>query len=1557
MNYIIAVHFKESITEYFLPNVNNKKLPIDISYIANKKNQIAQLSLEVWNNLWVITENEKIEILKPVTKNKKIILEPSLIMQCRIKNSSEKFIIIIDENYPDYSDFNKYILPQGNVSIGNKDGNSIQYNINNLVSSVHAIIETDSNGISLIIDKSSNGTYVNGKKIEGKVQLNFGDIIYILGLKIIYLNNIIAVNNPINLMKIRGIEKYIPANIEIVNNDTIIKDKYYLCTPRRIELLDEETVEIESPPSANKMNRMPLLFTIGPSFTMIIPMAVGALFTIWRVNSGDNATSSPFMFMGIITSVTAAFIGVFWALMNYRYNKQNELKNETKRLESYKNYIDKIRRTLTEKHIRNKEILDNTYPAAGECMKFSNNDNRKLWERNINHTDFLTIRLGSGSIPSPNNIIIPKERFSMIDNDDIADIPKKIQDEYKSLNNAPIIISLLSNSLIGIIGNSQKTCNSIANIVSTQIAAYHSYVDVKMVFIYNETEQKTFNYAKWLPHTWSEDNSIRMIGYNQTSIGEVFYHLSNILRVRIENIEQSDKNNKNDNYPHYVIIITDPELVEREPIIKYFTYTKNNIGITTILAYQEIGKLPNNCTVIVQNDDDYKGYYSIDSKFKGYGNVKFDDISHDDLEKFSRELANIRVREAAVSGEIPQLATFMDMFKVSKIEEIDIEQKWLENRTYESMKAPIGFRNAESLMYLDISEKYHGPHGLVAGTTGSGKSETLQTYILSLAINYHPYEVSFILIDYKGGGMAGSFENLPHIAGIITNLGGNQTNRALASINSEIKRRQAIFNDNKIKHIDTYIEMYRANKVTMPLPHLLIIADEFAELKKEQPEFVRALVSASRVGRSLGVHLILATQKPSGVVDDEIWGNSKFRLCLRVQDKQDSNEMVKRPDAAYITNAGRGYFQVGNDEIFEEFQSGWSGAKYEPEILYSDNKQSDVKMINLWGKPCIVGGKKNNKSKDEMAKKPTQLEAIVSYVALIAQKQKIKAIDNIWLPPLQDKVVLQDIEIYSKYAYRNGKWIARSADKGINAVIGIVDDPVNQRQYPLILDILDEGHILISASVGSGKTTLLQTMLYSLVTTYSPEAVNIYIIDFNSRTLGIFNTLPHVGDVLYDDSNADKGAKFINMMQKELNRRKMEISRKGFLSYKDYSRKFNDEPAIIVAIDNFPSFYDSCAKYEDNIIQLVKDSASYGIYFIITCTNTNDVRNKIKQNFTLGIGVQLNDRFEYESVLNERVDFIAEDKIPGRGLVCSPRPLEFQTAVCSSAGDAIAINEDIKKQFAVINRLWTGKRAVVIPQVPEDMSYDNFIQIPEIASILDTKRYLPIGYDIDEATPLQIDLAEIFCYSIIGGANVGKTNMLKVIMSMAKHNEDIIYVFDNTDHDLKNFSDELDADTYITTSEELYDLLEQKIISAVGQRKKAKEEFVENNRSNIDEYILSEKKIYLFINDMSAFCEAVYTSEKDMKTFLEKMIQVGDQRMIYLVTCLTPYDFRGEYGTTSVIRKFANWKTGIHLGGNTDDQNIFDFELSNIEKNKKTAPGYGYVIDDNKTKRIITPLI
>ena len=1550
MSLVMSIHFKNSFFEAFLPGFNNRKLVIDIPSGTSGYAEDFPLSLEVWNNVWSILENESVKFSKSGEVSSPYPLEAGLKLACVHKPSRAKFTIIVEESYEGYSDFNKYYLNQSRITIGSVEGNSIIYNNRNLVSGKHAVIERDSTGGYSIIDRnSSNGTFINGRRIFGSYKLSYGDVIYIIGLKIVYLGDLVAVNQPKDPVKMKEFKLYqIPEIKTKLTVNTEDRDEYYQRSPRQIELLDDETIEIEGSPNPNRGRRQPLIFTIGPAMTMVIPMTAGVLFTMWSTQQTSYAMTSPFMFMGIITSATAAFIGVLWALANYRYNKKVEVEDEARRSNLYRKYLDKMRRLLTQKHINNKEILDKKYPDTHESLRLLKTNSRRLWERNVNHLDFLTIRLGKGELLSPNDIMIPKERFSLID-DDLTEEPLKIKNDYKKLKNVPVFLALKEHPLIGVIGKNNDTCISIAQIMAVQIAAYHSYTDVKMVFILNEKDITNFEFAKWMPHTWSVDRSLRMMASDSNGVGEVFYYLSSLLRERLE-----EKDNPTDNarpLPHYVVFIADPSLVENEAVMKYLSAPTEQMGISTVLLYGQIGRLPNNCTIIIQNDDEYKGYYSLDSSFEGFDQVKFDNYDESTLSSFARDLSGVRVREMHSTGAIPQLLTFLDMYKTTSVEDIDIQRRWLENRTYESMKAMIGFRGADTPLYLDIHEKYHGPHGLVAGTTGSGKSETLQTYILSLALNYHPYEVSFILIDYKGGGMAGSFEKLPHVAGIITNLGGNQTNRALASINSEIKRRQAIFNEFNIKHIDTYIEIYRSGKATMPIPHLLIIADEFAELKKEQPEFVRELVSASRVGRSLGVHLILATQKPSGVVDDEIWGNSKFRLCLRVQDKQDSNEMIKRPDAAYITKAGRGFFQVGNDEIFEAFQSGWSGARYEPETQFNDEKQGDAKMINLWGKPRVISSKKTT-TKEEKTNKQTQLEAVVFHISKIAAGQKIKVIDNIWLPPLPALISLQDILDYTKKAFTDSTWYETEWE--LNPIVGIVDDPVNQRQIPLAINMLTEGHILVSGSGSGGKTTFLQTLLYSLVTTYSPKRVNIYIADFGSRTMGVFGVLPHVGGVAFDNET-DKIAKLIAMLKKELSRRKLAFSEKGIGSFKEYVRLYDDVPAIVFAIDNFMAFNETCSKQEDNMVMLSREAASYGIYLVITISNANDIRNKIRQNFSFGVGLQLADRFEYEAALNEKTDIVADDNIPGRGLVCYPKPLEFQTAVSLSANDAIALNIGLKEQFEAITASRQGEKAPIIPQVPTDMSLDSFLHIPMIATALKGNRYLPLGYDLVEAAVESIDLAKTYCYSISGTGRSGKTNMLKVFMKMAKSMGGKVFVFDSATRELESFSRKIVTDNYMTTSDELFDFMHTNMLPEFTRRNRGKAEFIKNGSKNIDEYLGSEQKIFLFIGDMTAFCEVVYSSEREMKGFMEQMVNRGEQHMVYLFANVSQADIQGEMGTKRLMRGFIGWKEGVHLGGDVEHQRIFDFDVPVLERSKKLPSGFGYTVINGVTKRVVTP--
>ena len=305
------------------------------------------------------------------------------------------------------------------------------------------------------------------------------------------------------------------------------------------------------------------------------------------------------------------------------------------------------------------------------------------------------------------------------------------------------------------------------------------------------------------------------------------------------------------------------------------------------------------------------------------------------------------------------------MYNVGKVEHLNPISRWERNNPVKSLAVPIGMGTDGKLFTLDLHEKYQGPHGLVAGMTGSGKSEFIITYILSLAVNFSPDEVAFVLIDYKGGGLADAFVDqkrgihLPHVVATITNLDGAAIQRSLTSIQSELSRRQELFKRAKSEtgegtmDIYDYQRLYRNKQVSEPMPHLFIISDEFAELKKQQPEFMDALISAARIGRSLGIHLILATQKPGGVVNDQIWSNTKFRACLKVQDRSDSMEMLKRPEAAELKHTGRFYLQVGYNEYFALGQSAWCGAEYTPQEQAVQEKDNTVEFLDNAGQVIL----------------------------------------------------------------------------------------------------------------------------------------------------------------------------------------------------------------------------------------------------------------------------------------------------------------------------------------------------------------------------------------------------------------------------------------------------------------------------------------------------------------------------------------------------------------------------------------------------------------------------
>ena len=315
---------------------------------------------------------------------------------------------------------------------------------------------------------------------------------------------------------------------------------------------------------------------------------------------------------------------------------------------------------------------------------------------------------------------------------------------------------------------------------------------------------------KWFPHVWSEDRQMRYMAADEVERRDVLFALSNILRARIQDIDNRKK--RAIPKPYYLIFVSNPALLEGELLARYIYEPVPDYGITTFLMAQTVSQLPNTCEEMIQSDKTFEGYYNLQEGPMQRKPIRLDRVSNDSLEQMGRRLSGIKVNEIETTSEIPQSLDFFSMYGVRKLDDFMVEERWKKNRTYNSMKALIGKKSGNADCYLDIHEKYHGPHGLIAGTTGSGKSETLQTYILSLALNFSPEDVSFFIIDFKGGGMANLFDGLPHMAGQISNLSGNQIRRAMISIKSENLRRQRIFTENGVNNINLYTDCIKIKK-------------------------------------------------------------------------------------------------------------------------------------------------------------------------------------------------------------------------------------------------------------------------------------------------------------------------------------------------------------------------------------------------------------------------------------------------------------------------------------------------------------------------------------------------------------------------------------------------------------------------------------------------------------------------------------------------------------------------------------------------------------------------
>ena len=1514
---IVRLIKKKKIYNFTLPTkISGNYWITDNDYLGNVRNLI---NVEEEDGKWKIKSDFETKIMSGEVEVESAYLKDYSLYFLKI-NTDNEYVILYCSPTVDKENYRVRLRNETELLIGNNSKAPICFNYP-LVSRDHAKL-TYNNGVWVIQDlESKYGTYVNSIAVTTK-QLQYGDIVFIMGLKIIVLKDMLIINNIGNNLNLDNnylepISSISQKQTEFDNPDeeTIEfykEDDYFYRAPRfKTGIIDADIIIDPPPGSQMQEDNTPLIYTLGPMLTMAMSSMSTGITALQGVINGtaDMETVAPTL---VMTGAMMATMFV-WPNLQRRFQKKQSKRAEKERNVKYLKYLETKKEKIQSEMKIQRQILIDNYLPLDQTKEIVYQKKRNLWEREIAQDDFLDLRLGIGSTELKGNISIPEEHFAL-KTDDLLKEVYKVGAESRTLENVPISLNLISRNIVAIIGTATNKKQFIDGLV-LQMITYHSYEDLKIVVFTNSQNESSWEFLKVAPHCWNNEKTFRYFSTNLDEAKEISLELEK----EMQNRKFKDNNGKRDvntsdyhSYkPYYVIITDDYKSVRDIELLKDVTSMPSNYGFSLVVISPRLVNIPNECNAFISIGDKKSGVFEnelVANKQKEFV-ADFDPTLN--IYECCKIIANIPIDIAKEEQALPTSVSFLEMCNVGMVEQLNILNRWKVNDPTKTLQTPVGFDKSRELFKLDLHEKAHGPHGLIAGMTGSGKSEFIITYILSMAMNYHPYEVSFILIDYKGGGLTGAFENretgmkLPHLAGTITNLDTVEMNRSLASIQSELRKRQRQFNEARDKlnestiDIYKYQNLYRRGLVDKPISHLFIISDEFAELKDQRPEFMEQLISTARIGRSLGVHLILATQKPSGVVNDQIWSNSKFRVCLRVQDKSDSMDMIKCPDAAELKNTGRFYLQVGYNELFAMGQAAWAGAQYYPTEKRKKKVDQSITIVDNVGTAIKSLDTKQNEV--VVQSQGEEITNIIKYIVDEATKENI-SIEQLWLPRIPDVIYTDALK--EKYNYKPVKNV-------INPIIGEYDDPDNQAQNLLTLPLSELGNTIIFGSAGNGKELMLSGIIYSCITSHNSNEVNFYILDFGAETLTMFKNAPHVGEVILS-TEAEKIANLFKMVEGILEERK-KIFTDYNGSYDFYINHGGKQiPLIVVIINNVEAFMETYNDYEDLIGQMTRDCLKYGVVFIFTTNGPNTVRYRLRQNFRQNVVLQFNDPGDYSSVI-PGVRKKEPSKAYGRGMILLDAIFEFQTAYVYKEE---RMSDYIKVVSEKLNTI-CEYQAHPIPILPDVVNQEY------VKQYLGSLKTVPVGVSKETLEIATIDLNNKFMYNITSDDVSAEPGFIKGFI----HN---LLMIPNTDaivFDINSIFSNIEYENAFYGNDSCKECVEKLT------------DKVEKNDPN--------KTTFVFMIGINAFLGKLATADKTAFTdLMTKSKEKGNIRFIIVdnIDVIKSINFEPWY------KGNADMSEGVWIGNGIGNQFTLKVTTNSRVLRQEVDPGFGYVIKKGKAE-------
>lgn len=1117
------------------------------------------------------------------------------------------------------------------------------------------------------------------------------------------------------------------------------------------------------PPSTQSA---PLSIEAPPMRGQAAPAMAGASMMMMPIMSGTGSITVAITQQGrpiVAVAALLALIGSIAIGVMMMISQRSGTKRQVREgRERYLDYIEALRHTARDQIASQRAEQAWRHPRTDELLDICRDDTRR-WERRPSHVDFLSVRLGTGEVPLASGLTLDADTGPLNDFDPVClQAAQELTQRYASLRAQPITLSLRDLGQTSVIGRPAHR-RALATNAVLQLATLHSPNDVEIALVRADDAAAAWDWIKWLPHTQSAnaldgDLPARRVTSDVAAMTEL---LAADLETRLDRAQRS-RGGSSTPASHLVVIVDGDglqpgqHLTSPDPQIPLAT-----LGVHVISLLDSARHEPETVSERIELGDD--GSVVVDSREAPF---TLDIAPEGVASSIARVLSALRLTvEDASDDGLTDTVGLPEILGVPDPAKLDLLRTWRPRALRDLLRVPIGVGATGNTVVLDLKESAHGgmgPHGLVVGATGSGKSEMLRTLVSSLVIGHGPDRLAMMLVDFKGGATFAAMEHIPHIAGMITNLQDDLTlvDRMRDALYGEMQRRQEILKDaGNLPNVTVYQDRIDAGEPLEPLPHLLVIVDEFSELLTAKPDFAELFVAIGRIGRSIGVHLLLATQKLEMGKIRGLESHLSYRISLRTFSEGESRDAIGVPDAFHLPpEPGSGYLKV-DTTVFDRFKAALVSSPYVPP---SDGPKTAVPVVpyvavnglGAWlaAQQAQIDALNGEAHATKSASNATVLDVLCEQIAASGSAK----VRPVWLEPLPSQLALGELVSLDD----------TSDPTTCVAVIGTVDDPGHQSQFPLEWDFTGGGaNLVISGSPQTGKSTLIRTLILSMSMSYAPGDVIFYCIDYGGGSLSALQRVPHVASVAAR-VDPERISRTVNDVRAALNHREAMFRDHGLESMAAFRRARaagtvpEGEPGdIFLIVDGWGTFRDEFDDLDYAIADIAARGTNFGVHVIITVTQNMQVRMRMQGSMGGRLELRINDA--YDSEFDRKVMEQIPKEANGRGLTGTRNAaLLFQTALPMLELPEASADDSAQQTLidAVLGK-WGDRSVTKVEVLPRLVTFDD---LPPIQ--LGDKGVL-VGISELNLGPAEIDLHGPDPHlQVYGDGETGKSNLLKLLI-------------------------------------------------------------------------------------------------------------------------------------------------------------------------------------------------